>query len=68
MVSAVTNGQMGPFRKVSGRKTIGTARASSCGPTDPSRRVNSRMTANKATAASFGPRANTIKRVLGLKI
>jgi len=32
MVSVVRNGQMGPSRKVSGRRTIGTARASLCGP------------------------------------
>jgi len=68
MVSVVRNGQMGPSRKVSGRRTTGTARASLCGPTDPSRRVNSTMTANRATAASCGPRASITKRVLGLKI
>lgn len=68
MVSVVRNGQMGPSRKASGRRTIGTGRASSCGPTDPNRRVNSTMTANKAMAASCGPKASTIKRVLGLKI
>lgn len=68
MVSVVRNGQMGPSRKVSGRRTIGTARASLCGPTDPSTRVNSTMTANRATAASCGPRASITKRVLGLKI